>query len=562
MRQTLLSSTLALALAGLVTVTGQSPAKPVSAEPTAFQTVTAKLDPGGSLYAYVSTDKLLGGLSAKVEQIRDFVLGLPDLSDRDRGQVRQVFGVLDRVIRHSGIEAVNGLGVSGIAVEPGLYRTRFVVQRVSGTDGYIWRWFGREPGPLEWLDGLPSDTVYAASFQVDLAAIWTAVLQEARAGGVDPVVEGMGELSDEVRSELGVSLENLLGSLEGTVGIALRLDREKEFQIPLPGGDPLELPEPALMIALKVKNDGLFDTLSRRLQEEAPEGALVTGQEGEARWLGMKQPLPAPFPVQPILAAAGGYLWLSSTPALLEETRQVRVGENSGLKGSAEFQRLSRGLPTRGNSFGFVSERLGTTLQGVQEAILKQAMQGQGARADAAVAMLLPQLSLYTQVPASYAVGWFDGEGAQSVAQGGAEPVAQVASAVLVAPTAMFAGMLLPALSKAKDKAQEVNCMNNMKQILIGLMLYSNDNDDRLPTDLGAIKDYVGRPQVMRCPMDPRGTDGVDRWEDFDPADCSYEYLTPGIKMTEVENPARTVVLRCKYHGHEGFLDGHVERGR
>jgi prepilin-type N-terminal cleavage/methylation domain-containing protein/prepilin-type processing-associated H-X9-DG protein len=79
---------------------------------------------------------------------------------------------------------------------------------------------------------------------------------------------------------------------------------------------------------------------------------------------------------------------------------------------------------------------------------------------------------------------------------------------VVIAIIAILAAMLLPALAKAKAKAHNINCVSNLKQVLLGITLFAADNDDRLPYNT----DQNGSPNGLTLGLNTRSS-----WADVNP---------------------------------------------
>lgn len=79
---------------------------------------------------------------------------------------------------------------------------------------------------------------------------------------------------------------------------------------------------------------------------------------------------------------------------------------------------------------------------------------------------------------------------------------------VVIAIIAILAGLLLPALNHAREKARDISCAGNIKQLSYGIQLYLNDNDDCYPcfnvtAHLWAVNlyhSYVPSRKAWKCP--------------------------------------------------------------
>jgi prepilin-type N-terminal cleavage/methylation domain-containing protein/prepilin-type processing-associated H-X9-DG protein len=81
---------------------------------------------------------------------------------------------------------------------------------------------------------------------------------------------------------------------------------------------------------------------------------------------------------------------------------------------------------------------------------------------------------------------------------------------VVIAIIAILASMLLPALSKAKESARRIECVNNIRQLGMSVTMYADDNEGKFPKRAGGtdnmwpaqLGEYFVDTKVLHCPTD------------------------------------------------------------
>jgi hypothetical protein len=124
---------------------------------------------------------------------------------------------------------------------------------------------------------------------------------------------------------------------------------------------------------------------------------------------------------------------------------------------------------------------------------------------------------------------------------------------------AVLAGMMLPAFAKAKDRAQSIHCINNLKQVALGARLYANDRNGKFPAEFLEMKEHLGSPAVLICPADEKLSSAQDETQ-FSAERISYTLVTPGIDENQMS--PETVFAVCPIHNNIAYADGSVKPGK
>ncbi len=410
---------------------------PSPATPNSFADVTAQLDPGGDFYLYLSTAQWTSKLSHGVDQLHALLLNSAQgQSPQELAKADKAFAALKDIVEKSGFQDISGVGASSFNFAPGLYRNKLFFHHYPDKGaGLIWSLYGKSPHALSALDMLPADTAAAGFGDFDLTQLIHFLRAEADQSGIPEFKQAIDQWQTQFAGISGLQLDDVLNSLNGSMGMIITLDATNVVSIPV-AQQVQTMPAPRLAFFIAVKNDLVFKQVDK----------MLTGNPGvvkvEEPGLSMRtMPIPYVMPtlnLRPSIAMWNGYLVIASDDTIIRNAIAAQKGGPS-FKSTPEYAAFSAGLPDQGNSFSVITQRFADTFQK-----FRNQFYANQPGVNPAQSALMQKIMSHSQSPGRLmAVGSVLPNGWLSVSQG-AQGSTQLLAPVLIMPAAIMAGTMIP----------------------------------------------------------------------------------------------------------------------
>lgn len=439
----------------------------------------------------------------------------------------EIVVMLSDILTQTGIMNIEGFAVSSAERKNGTYVIRQSLYSAPILQkGLIWDIYGQAPHEAETFKFLPDTTVAALSTDINLAEIHRFVLFNLTKNAPNEPLTIYNNIITKT-TQLGLDFEKAVTSIRS---ITLSISNDGVNYI-FPGIS-------GYTYVLETSDPALFKTFEKIVMQNDP-ASCVNGE--------IIAPLD-PAINMTIFPVAEKYIVFTTEPSVV---KNVISGKTKNLTQSPEYIEVSKGIPAQANSFVFISGKIGRMINLIAS---------MNPEINNIVDMDKLTQAIGIEKP-TYGIALRNENGFISVVNTGSLAFAMLANygyANISTSAPVMAGMLLPALSSVRGKATHANCINNQKQLIIGMKMYSSDHNDNFPAGDGMEgfaelkkEGYLRNDTLFICPSDKVKDDVKSPYIYIGGA---HESFSPDVPLI-FDSP-------LNYHNGKysfAFIDGHVE---
>ncbi|MCP3965884.1 MAG: hypothetical protein GY750_01530 [Lentisphaerae bacterium] len=436
----------AMACAALGTFSMRADAGEKEESKKVFDTIASKLESGGTCYSVNNYKFLFKNLAHGFAQAQQMVQQMP-MEGAQKGQVMLIMSGIKSLVHGLGINEIKGIGYSSVITkEPAkgelpLFRNRMYYYLGQNSKNCIlWDLNGTKNRDFTSLKMLPKSTVCAASWEFYPDKVWVKIKGILSSFPFPPAAMLSNMAEAKFSKKTGLQLPVFLKGIGGIGTFVITAGETKDNKPTMCG--MAKIPSKNKIILTLFKNLYGIKKLNKGYQPFILKGdeikANITPKAKTPKW------------ICPLLRQEGDYIYIASNEAVLTEIKETETKGN-GLITTPEFKQIAKGIQLKGTSYLYCSELFVKTISDIIATYDENNQNGH------VVTKILFGLAKYQNI---FTVVSLDKDGilVTSSSNNDLSEANSGGTQIAVASTAIMAGMLLPALNSAREKARRISC--------------------------------------------------------------------------------------------------------
>ena len=330
-----------------------------AADEARFNAVHSQLDPGGTVYGYISVEGDLTGIS---EWAAEKITELKATNERIRIPPVEI----PKLLEISGLDKVSALGISSKRIDDG-FRNKAYLLAPNGRAGLL-KIFGDESKPFDVVKLAPKGTDIVVEQDVNLKVLKEVTMEVVGMLQGDQGKERIKVMLQRPAGPFPFTLDKVLADLDTQVTVIV--DADPSWKTKIPGAKGLEIPQihaAVLVDGLGWVVDEITATVEKQFESQSGKGAPPVSFMKNKDWAGLRWEIPVKSASslervdilslfgssKPVLLhhKPSGKMVLASDPGFAEKL----FSEKPDLTSDPEFQKTMLGLPEKGTSLAYVS---------------------------------------------------------------------------------------------------------------------------------------------------------------------------------------------------------------